>query len=281
MNEQTRRFTVECVFIVSLICYSNQLQAQGLKIPTNNNAITGAIDAVDPTPYTAAELASPPSGQIRKLRLRDVELSKRTLQAVLASVSTEDQSNANYRVAQSAEVKLEAVLLTYQQDPFFSLIEIIFTLEASAESEGSPLFVRSASHALEEIKTSIVEEMADSIVRMNAAIPPDMLARFVSAFAKGSLIEAGDWEDKTIPISSAGVMILDAEAVVLQLKSQPWQQAERFVKNATAEQAFHRYTTSGDGLEVLKTKFAADKATIMAKWDELAAWVAQQRAANP
>ena len=70
---------------------------------------------------------------------------------------------------------------------------------------------------------------------------------------------------------------LDPTAVVAHLKMQPWQQANRFIGGASAAQAFARYAAAGDGLEVLKTKFAANPSTVTPKWNELAAWVALQQ----
>ena len=112
-------------------------------------------------------------------------------------------------------------------------------------------------------------------------IPADKLSLFLRAFTAGTFIEEGDWEDKVIPVSDIEMMILDAAAVVTLIKAQPWQNAERFIGGATASEAFSRYIPSGDGLAVLKIKYGSNQATIDAKWNELAAWVAAQRAANP
>jgi hypothetical protein len=75
-------------------------------------------------------------------------------------------------------------------------------------------------------------------------------------------------------------MILDAPAVVTQLKTRPWQEADHFLGNNTAAEAFIRYKDSSDGMGIHKTKYAANEATIIAKWNELAAWVVEQRPPN-
>lgn len=83
-----------------------------------------------------------------------------------------------------------------------------------------------------------------------------------------------------MPIDAAGVMILDATNVVTQLKAGPWQQAKQFLGGTdNASAYFARYTAPGNGLAVLKAKYAQNQAAIDAKFVELKTWVAQQEAA--
>jgi hypothetical protein len=204
-----------------------------------------------------------------------------SIQAALASVPSTDQANPNYSIALSAIQKIESVISDRQQIQLFGLIEDIIALNEAAKVEANPPFVKLAAEALGQLKTSIVHEIAAYIVTQNATVPADKLSLFVRAFTVGSFIEEGDWEDKVIPVSDIEMMIVDAAAVVTLMKAQPWQHAERFIGGATASEAFSPYTPSGDGLAVLKIKYGSNQATIDAKWNELAAWVAAQRAATP
>jgi len=67
---------------------------------------------------------------------------------------------------------------------------------------------------------------------------------------------------------------------VAQLQALPWRKAEEFLQGDRAVEAFENYAASGSGISVLKTRFAAHQADIIARWNELTAWVAQQIAAT-
>ena len=71
-------------------------------------------------------------------------------------------------------------------------------------------------------------------------------------------------------------MILDPTATVAQLKAQSSSNASFFIGNRDATMAFKRYELGGDGLDVLKTKYATNKVAIIAKWNELKSWVEEQ-----
>jgi hypothetical protein len=90
----------------------------------------------------------------------------------------------------------------------------------------------------------------------------------------------GDWEDSQPPVDPAGIMILDVSSVVSQLRAltplTP-ERAELFIGNDSASAVFARYEAAGNGLAALKTKYAGNKTAIIAKWNELAAWVAQHQ----
>lgn len=124
-----------------------------------------------------------------------------------------------------------------------------------------------------------IRAMAAHVTEQQGAVAQSVLINFVRIFAVSGFVAEGDWEDKAMPINAAGVMILDSASVVMQLKAGPWQQAKQFLGGA--EQAnvfFERYASSGDGLAVLKTKYAQNQASIDAKFVELKNWTAQQEA---
>jgi hypothetical protein len=279
MNSIIRFYYTIATMVISAV--SNHAFCQGLKIPSGDDGIADFISDSLPTQYTPDELASPPAGEIRKLRLRDINATKAALQAVLSSVPSVDQVNPNYSIALSAMQKIESVISDRQQDQLFGLIEDIIVLNRAAENEVNPSFVKLAAEAIGRLKTCIVHEIATYVVAENAVVTNEKLSLFVKALIVGSFIEAGDWEDKVMPVSGIEMMMLDAVAVVSLLKSQPWQDAERFIGGATAAEAFSRYTPPGDGSAVLKSKYASNQSTIDAKWNELAAWVAAQRSGIP
>lgn len=270
------------VFTAAVCCLLHSgSDAQGIKIPVNDAAISGAINRVDPVPFTPEELAVPPIGEIKKAHLREVNAARVSVQQVISGVPQAQQSLDEFTLVKDMLQNLEALAINRQQSILFGLIPKVMRLNRIAGIETSPAFVLSASSSVSPIKASIIREMADYIAGQNATISSNSLALFVSAFSEGSLIEPGDWEGEVIPVSMAGIMILDASAVVSQIKMQPWQNADRFLGGATAGQAFAQYESAGNGIPALKARYVANRSAIVAKWNELADWVAGQRAANP
>lgn len=127
---------------------------------------------------------------------------------------------------------------------------------------------------------TIIDEMAAYALSQNAVVSPPLFLLFIDAFNRCSILEMGDWEDKPIPFSEAELMIIDPIAVVARIKTQPWENAEKFLGGATATEAFSQYASSGDGSLFWKSKFLGNEANITGKWNELAAWVAREKAAN-
>jgi hypothetical protein len=80
-----------------------------------------------------------------------------------------------------------------------------------------------------------------------------------------------------MPVDSAGVFILNPDLAVEELKKRPLERVRFFLTNVTEPaEFFRRYVGEGDGLEVLKAKYAANKAVIDAKHREVVAWLAAQ-----
>jgi hypothetical protein len=65
------------------------------------------------------------------------------------------------------------------------------------------------------------------------------------------------------------------------LKALPWRHASEFINGNSTADVFDDYgAAKGSGHAVLKAKYAANQAAIAANWNELAEWVAQQKAAG-
>jgi hypothetical protein len=53
------------------------------------------------------------------------------------------------------------------------------------------------------------------------------------------------------------------------------EEIKTFLRGSTDSSFFERYEATGDGMDILKTKYASNKAAIHAKFDEVIAFVAQ------
>ena len=261
---------------------SANLLGVGLRLPAGNIGNEDAIGrgaAPEPTPE---ELAEPPAGEIRKLYLRDVNASRSGLGAVLGAVPAgpEGQQSPIFAKLQTIKAGLDQLAASRLEAQLFGLIPTMAETFKFEFTE-TPEFVRDSIGWLQDLSPAMLYSIARHVTRLNANVMAGNLSNFVQLFStSGGFVLESDWEDDPSPINSAGVMILDAASVVTQLKAAPWQQAKNFLGGEDqANTFFARYLAGGDGLAVLKTKYAQSQAAIDAKFVELKNWVAQQETA--
>ncbi len=231
-----------------------------------------------------AELLSRPvynplPGQI-PLGVEDVSRVSAALATIANTVQPGSQGQASpwFTKLQSLKTELSQLGTSKLQSDLFALISE--TGEFFAADGNAPEFVNQAAASLHTLDVVMIQTVKQHITEQNAAISPSNITIFIKVFSNKGFVNEPDWEEQPIPVDSAGIMILDAAAVVTHLKTRPWQEADHFLGNNTAAEAFVRYKASSDGMEILKTKYAANEPTIIAKWNELAAWVAEQRPQN-
>jgi hypothetical protein len=275
-----------CIFLSFSLTATSDLHAIGLALPANDPLIQGDLNAPAEPELTPAELAVPPIGQIQQSHLRTVNQLRTILTTTLAAVppGAEGTGSSWYTKAQTYKVGLDTVSTSSLQADCISLIPQIKILLAAREDNQAgiivPSFARDCAGLANGFSTVLIHAIERHIVDLNGTVSAPNLIGFSTVFSTPGFLSEGDWEASPIPIDSAGIMILDAAAVVTQLKTRPWQEADQFLGNKTATEAFARYAVSGNGMAILKTKYAADQATITAKWNELAAWVVTQRPPN-
>ena len=232
---------------------------------------------------TDDDLADPPPGEIRKMYLHDVSEVCATLSANLAVAppGAEGQQSPWMVKFQAIKSGMDQIVASRSQRDVFNLIPKMQEVFAAGGSPGYSNLFAAQGGVIRSLGVVLVHSIAEDVTDQNAIVTAADLTNFVTVFSVSGYMLAPDWENRVLPIDAAGVMILDATAVVAQLKSLPWKQAERFLGGCTPSDAFEDYESAGEGLPVLKAKYAADKASISAKWQELATWVSQQKAANP
>ena len=235
---------------------------------------------------TMAELAMPPVGQIQKSHLRTVNHLRAYLTTALAAVpaGTERTGSPWFSRAQAYRAGLDILATTNLQADCFALIPNIKGLLAARRDDylglDVPSFALICSDLANEFSTVLIHAMERHVIDQNGSVPAAHLISFITVFSVPGFTSESDWEASPIPVDAAGLMILDPSAGVTYLKTRPWQEADQFLGNATAAEAFSRYSAAGNGMAILKTKYAANESTIRAKWNELAAWVVTQRPPN-
>ena len=269
------------VVACSHLLLSSHLSAAGLTIPTGDASILDSISSDLPVPLTVAELAVPPWGQIQKSHLRSVNNLRTLLAATLAVVpaGTEGQGSPWFAKCQSYKSGLDAVSASSLQSDCFALIPKISAV-LEARTSDAPAFTQQCAGLANGFGPVLVYAIERHVIDQNGTVSAANVISFSTVFSNGGFLSEGDWESTPIPVDSPGIMILDAAVVVTHLKTRPWEEADQFLGNATAAEAFARYAPSGDGMAILKTKYAANQAIITAKWNELTSWVMTQRPPN-
>ena len=154
-----------------------------------------------------------------------------------------------------------------------SLFALVPSLAGVLQEQNPPPFVAASIGPLANLSVPLIATAGTHVEQQKGAVAEAVLTSFVDLFAVNGLVAEPNWEDRSMPVDAPGVLILDAAAVVAQLKARPWRQAKQFLNEATTAGGFFaRYTGSGDGLAVLKTKYAANRAAIDVKFSELKAW---------
>lgn len=218
----------------------------------------------------------PPPGEVWGGHLEAMDETRAQLAQILEHVPLGEEGQASpwFAKLQKIQSLLNQAAASKRQASLFALVP---GLVGVLQEQDPPPFVAASIGPLANLSVPLIATAGTHVEQQNGAVAAAELTRFVDLFAVNGLVSESNWEKRNMPIDAPGVMILDAAAVVTQLKTGPWRKAQQFLNEATAASGFFaRYTGSGDGLAVLKTKYAANQATIDARFSELKAWADQQ-----
>jgi len=230
--------------------------------------------------YEPGDYDRPPTGQVMRADWKNLQKDNQEIAALLAAAPNNGtgMQSSWYGQLQTWKTAFDQFILNKSQASLFTLVPTMATYVGREDG------TRTLSPEMEDIESHmrgmgyyIIRAMANHVTEQQAVVSAANLSAFVKIFAVLGFVEEGSWENEKIPIDAPGVMILDAAAVVTQLKAGPRQQAKQFIGGATtASSFFARYTGSRDGLAVLKTKYAANQSAIDAKFIELKTFADQQ-----
>lgn len=272
------------IFIIAILCFPNsiyaeqEILAEGLNLSPDDPAFHNPQVIL-----TEAEKADPPPGEIRKQYLREVNEVREALAVNLAAApaGAEGQQSPWMAKFQAIKANLDTIAVSRLQRDVIALIPKLKEIFESGNEAGYNDFFNTQGNLLLLLRVGIVEAISEHVQDQAGNVKADDAANFALVFSDYGFIGPSDWEDAPPPIDAAGVLILDPESVTNQLKALPWKKAQDFLSGRSSTEAFEDYETLGKGLAVLKTKYSTSKTQVVAKWNELSAWVAQQKAANP
>lgn len=138
--------------------------------------------------------------------------------------------------------------------------------------------LQTAESYLTQCGSYMIRALAYHVGDQNGVLEEGLLRDAVKLFGNGKLVDETAWdEDDVMPIDSAGLFIVNPVVVLDELKKRPVERARFFLCGVSeASEFFRRYGGGGDGLEVLKVKYGANREVIEGKYAEAVAWLAGQ-----
>ncbi len=262
------------------------LTAQGLNLPDlksleqearEDGVLIEGIN-VDSIVFTDGDFDPPARGLLRKADIKVMtSLHERIGKSLMVTPAAEKQTNAAVvKALQTLHEALGKVLGSGKEADFFPVIPQLVDFQERIWEEANALGpeLSSASTCMFECGTYLVRALAFHIENEQGVVSDDLLRRAVTLFSNSTLMDESAWdEDERIPVNSSGLFILNPELVVEEVKRRPLNRVTRFLRNIREpEDFFKSYAVDGDGLEVLKAKYAANKEVLDAKYRELVAW---------
>jgi hypothetical protein len=228
------------------------------------------VEALNPEDFSPAK-----NGELSHSDALDVAELKAALEAALAQVpeGEKGQGHDDFSAYQQLVTSFQIIATTKDRDSLFATVPVILPVFSPSENRGIEL-----SHAgmvASGIRDVYIREVAFEVLENSANIPQAKHDRFVNLFCNRAILQEPDWEENPPPIDPAGVFIVDENNATINLKAKGLKEIETFSSGNIDNSFFERYEATGDGMDVLKTKYAANKAAIQAKFAEVLAHVAQ------
>jgi len=237
-----------------------------------------------PVPETREELAEPPVGKIQKIHLRALKGFNGDIQQRINKAS-ESKNGAKFAAyLQDLMVKVQKATASLNKEDLFDIIPDMAAVYQEQSTNDIPedddnfTYIERAKHTVQSLNVPLLKSMAEYIKENRGNLTGDLAEKFATVcLVKGFICEY-DWEEDPIPIGEADVFVANPNAVVKLLKVSPWRRVQIFIgeDNMTPEKYFARFESNGNGMLVLKTKYMANNAAILAKYDEIKKWVIQQ-----
>lgn len=270
------------MFISFLLAYPSSCGlSQGLSLPNLDTLETKyAIDGntIDVVPSTPADFVPPENGKLSPIDVGYiVEIHARLLQSLaLVPEGEKGKDHSDFSILQQLAIDFQNVTTTKDRDALFATIPATLVVMSPSANQGYEL--NDARGVVSDCRYVIIQEVAFEVLENSSNVTSARHEMFVNIFCNREIRQEPDWEDEPMPIDSAGVFVTDATNSAAKLKTKTLEEIKTFLGGSTDNSFFERYESAGDGMNLLKTKYAANKATIQAKFAEVLAHVAQLEA---
>lgn len=283
---KTQKYILLCHFI-GLIGITQECDAQGLGLPTievlearararNSLVAGGETDAIV---YEEGDFQLPVKGMIMKADLKRVAAihSSISMELTAAPNTAAGKQSERFRRIGAWNAELGKSLASGKQSDFLSLLPALTThIERDTRLELECIPLQNAEAYMVISGDVFIRALAHHVVHEEGVVAAEVLRQAVVLFGNGRLVDETAWDvDDPMPLDSAGVFILNPELAVEELKKRPVERVRFFLTGTTeASEFFRRYGAEGDGMEKLKSRYAANKAAIDAKHREMVSWLA-------
>lgn len=195
--------------------------------------------------YEDGDYDQPPTGGVMRADWKNLQKVNETIARYLAAAPNDDTGKQSswYGQLQTWKASFDQFISNKTQASLFALVPTM------AAYVGRDDGTRTLSPEMENIEGQMrgmgyymIRAMANHVTEQQAVVSSANLSAFVKIFAVSGFVDEGSWEDEKMPFDAPGVMILDATAVVTQLKAGPWQQAKQFLGGATTASGYFAVT---------------------------------------
>jgi len=220
---------------------------------------------------------SPNAGEIRLLAEILLQEAKQNIGIKKAFVPDGPQgkaSNTYLKITQWLQV-VDVQLLTKTQIKLIELNPLNADILQSAESEAN--LDKSVLNLVNIVQSTSKALIYNAFDFINNNQNPNVAQHdnLLSGFYCSDFVDPTEWEDETLPIDRAGVFIIDPDNAVTKLKTKSIEEIKTFLGGTVDNSFFERYEANGDGANVLKLKYAANKAVIQSKFAEILVHLSQ------
>ena len=264
--------------IYTLMAIPVSLWGQGLGLPDpdvleqelrNDGEISNELP-----PYDPADYAQPDPGKLRLFESKQIEQNRVRINNILA---LSDENSEWLTKAQQISQKLNILKGSKLRKDFLEVAQIVHAsfLEVSPLVEGEGSQESKYQSELEGLSVILHSEAFNLVKEKQANLTINQWQLISDLILLKQLWSARSWEDNSDYLGSAGGFIVDANKATTELKTKNLAEIKTFLGGDTDNSFFERYEAAGDGMDILKTKYAANKAAIQAKFAEVLAHVAQ------
>lgn len=278
------------LFLLAILLNSYPvLMGQGLGLPSittleqiarESGVLSNSVDD-DAIVYEEADFEPPTPGRIR---MADVKIMRKACAKIAAELLSAPNDNRGKNSPWYADLSnwnqgLEKASVSELETDLFVLLPKLFEF-VERDAGGAILATELQRIEVYMVQSGsyLIRALSYHIAHEQGVVATDLLRQAVRLFGNGRLVDETAWDvDDMMPVDSAGIFILNPELAVEELKKRPLERVRFFLTNVTEPaEFFERYVGEGDGLEVLKVKYAANRAVIDAKHREVVAWLAAQ-----
>lgn len=252
---------------------------EGLGLPTQEQLEQqqGVITYPDNDLPEDWDTRPPKAGEIRLYAEIVLKEARDSIMADQASVPNGPSGKESVTYAKIARW-LQAVdvqLLTKTQIKLIELNSLNAEILKSIKSEGN--LDKSVLNFAGRVRSTNSALIYNAFDFMNHNQNPNVTQHdnLLSGFYCSGFVEPPEWEDRAIPIDEAGVFIINPDNAVTKLKTKSIEEIKTFLRGTVDNSFFERYEANGDGPNVIKLKYAANKAVIQSKFAEILFHLAQ------